>query len=95
MWYVDIKPVKSAGYAGQVATPGAADQGTSSSFQGLDGSALLADICRRCDVILARVSERGWQELDDQYTDECIGLPSEWKWIMQRMAMAGQVVHDL
>ena len=58
-------------------------------------AALLEDICRRCEGLLTSVSERGWQDLDDQYIDLCIVLPSEWRGIMRRMAMAGQTVHDL
>ena len=44
---------------------------------------------------MTSVSEHGWQDLDDQYIELCIRLPSEWKSVMRRMAMAGQTVHDL
>lgn len=95
MWYADIAPVKPAGYAGRAAALGATNQGTTLSRQGREDSALLTNLHCRCDVLLTGVSERRWHELDDQYTDECIGLPSVWRGIMRRMAMVGQAVHDL
>ena len=56
---------------------------------------LVEDIRLRCEGLLIGVSERGWQDLDDQYIELCILLPSEWRGIMRRMAMAGQAVRDL
>ena len=56
---------------------------------------LLEEIRHRCEGLLTDVLERGWQDLDDQYIELCIGLPSEWRGIMQRMVMAGQTVHDI
>ena len=58
-------------------------------------AALVEDIRRRCEGLLTGVSERGWQDLDDQYIELCIGLPLDWRGIMRCMAMAGQTVHDL
>ena len=58
-------------------------------------AALLEEIHRRCEGLLTGVSEWGWQDLDDQYIELCIGLPLEWRCIMRRMAMAGQTVRDL
>ena len=75
MWYADIALVKLTGYAGRIAVPRAIDQGTSSSHQGPDESALLIDIRHRCDVLLTKVFECGWHELDDKYIDECTCLP--------------------
>ena len=63
--------------------------------QNEDMTSLLEDICRRCEGLLTGVSEHGWQDLDHQYIELCIGLPSEWRGIMRRMAMAGQIVCDL
>ena len=63
--------------------------------QNEDAVALLEDIRHRCERLLTSVSEHGWQDLDDQYMDPCIGLPSEWRGVMQHMVMAGQVMHDL
>ena len=60
-----------------------------------DVAALLEDIRRRCERLLTGVSERGWQDLDDQYIEPCIGLPSEWRGVMWRMEMAGQGMRDL
>ena len=60
-----------------------------------DAAALLEDIRRRCERLLTVVSERGWQDLDDQYIEPCIGLPSEWRGVMRHMAMAGQGIRDL
>ena len=63
--------------------------------QNEDMVTLLEDIRRRCEGFLTIVSERGWQDLDDQYIELCIGLPSEWRGVMRCMVMAGQTVHDL
>ena len=56
-------------------------------------AALLEDIRCRCEGLLTGVSECGWQDLDDQYIELCIGLPSEWQGIMQ--CMAEQTVCDI
>ena len=56
--------------------------------QNEDATTLLEDIHRRCERLLTGVSERGWQDLDYEYIEPCIGLPSEWRGVMQRMAMA-------
>ena len=56
---------------------------------------LLEDIHHRCEGMLTDVSEWGWQDLNNQYIELCIGLPSEWRGVMRRMAMAGQTVRDL
>ena len=58
-------------------------------------TALVEDLRHRCEGLLTGVSERGWQDLDDRYIELCIGLPSEWRGIIQCMAMAGQTVRDL
>ena len=58
-------------------------------------AALLEDIHRRCERLLTGVSERGWQDLEDQYIEPSIGLPSEWRGVMRCMAMAGQEIRDL
>ena len=55
----------------------------------------LEDIHHRCEGLLTGVSEHGWQDLDDQYIELCIGLPSEWRGIMRHMERSGQTVHDL
>ena len=94
-WNVDITPVKPAGYMGRPATAGATGASGSRTIQNEDMAALLEDICRRCEGLLTSVSERGWQDLENQYIELCIGLPSEWRGIMRRMAMAGQTVRDL
>ena len=94
-WYADIAPVKLAGYMGRPVASGAASLSGSRAMHNEDAAALLEDICRRCERLLTGVLERGWQDLDDQYVEPCIGLPSEWRGVMRRMAMAGQVVHDL
>ena len=57
--------------------------------------ALLEENYHRCERLLTGVSERDWQDLKDQYIEPCIGLPSEWRGVMRRMAMAGQGTHDL
>ena len=50
----------------------------SRTAQNKDMTTLLEDIHRRCEGLLTGVSERGWKDLDDQYIELCIGLPSEW-----------------
>ena len=94
-WYADIAPVKPAGYMGRPAASEATGPSGSRAAQNEDAAALLEDIRRRCEQLLTRVSERGWQDLDDQYIEPCIGLPSEWRGVMQRMAMDGQGICDL
>ena len=94
-WYADIAPVKPAGYMVQPAAAGAAGPSGSRAAQNEDAAALLEDIRRRCERLLTGVSERGWQDLDDQYIEPCIGLPSEWRGVLRRMAMAGQGIRDL
>ena len=76
-WYADIAPVKPAGYMGRPAASGAAGPSGSRAAHTEDAAALLEDILRRCERLLTGVSERGWQDLDDQYVEPCIGLPSE------------------
>ena len=88
-WYADIAPVKPAGYMGRPAASGAAGPSGSRAARNEDAAALLEDIHCRCETLLTGVSERGWQDLDDQYIEACIGLPSEWRGVMRRMAMAG------
>ena len=94
-WYADIAPVKPAGYMGRPAASGAARLSGSRAACNEDAAALLEDICRRCERLLTGVSECGWQDLDDQYVEPCIGLPSEWRVVMRCMAMAGQEIRDL
>ena len=94
-WNADIAPVKPTGYMGRPTVAGATGASGSRTAQNKDMAALLEDIRRRCEGLLTGVSERGWQDLDDQYIELCIGIPSEWRGIMRRMAMAGQTVHDL
>ena len=94
-WYADIAPVKPAGYMGRPAASGATGPSGSRAAQNEDAPALLEDIRRRCEQLLTGVSERGWQDLEDQYIEPCVGLPSEWRGIMRRMAMAGQAMRDL
>ena len=94
-WYADIAPVKPAGYMGCPAASGAAGSSGSRAVCNEDAATLLEDIRRRCERLLTRVSERRWQDLDDQYVEPCIGLPSEWRGVMRRMAMAGQGICDL
>ena len=76
-WYADIAPVKSVGYMGHPAASGAAGSSGSRAARNEDAATLLEDIRRRCETLLTGVSERGWQDLDDQYVEACIGLPSE------------------
>ena len=80
---------------GRPAASGAVGPSGSRAVRNEDAAALLEDICRRCERLLTRVSESGWQDLDDQYVEACIGLPSEWRGVMQCMAMAGQGIRDL
>ena len=80
---------------GRPAASGATGPSGSRAAQNEDAATLLEDIRRRCEQLLTRVSERGWQDLDDQYIEPCVGLPSEWRGIMRRMAMAGQAMRDL
>ena len=94
-WYADIAPVKPARYMGRPAASGAAGPSGLRAARNEDAAALLEDIRRRCKTFLTGVSERGWQDLDDQYVEACIGLPSEWRGVMRRMAMAGQGIRDL
>ena len=95
VWDADIAPVKPAGYMGRPAAAGATGASGSSTGQNEEMAALVEDIHRRCEGLLTGVSERGRQDLDDQYIELCIGLPSEWRGIMRRMAMADQTVQDL
>ena len=94
-WYADIAPVKPARYMGRPAASGVAGLSGSRAVHNEDAAALLEDIHRRCERLLTGVSERGWQDLDDQYVEACIGLPSEWRGVMWRMAMAGQGIRYL
>ena len=80
---------------GRPVASGATGPSGSRTAQNEDAAALLEDIRRRCERLLTGVSERGWQDLDDQYVEQCIGLPSEWWGVMRRMAMAGQGIRDL
>ena len=94
-WYADIAPVKAARYMGRPAASGATGPSGSRPAQNEDAAALLEDIRRRCERLLTGVLERGWQDLDDQYIEPCIGLPSEWRGVMRCMAMVGQGIRDL
>ena len=94
-WYVDIAPVKPARYMGRPAASRAAGPSGSRAARNDDAAALLEDIDRRCERLLTGVSEHGWQDLDDQYIEPCIGLPSEWRGVMRCMAMVGQGIRDL
>ena len=67
----------------------------SRAAQNEDAAAQLEDIRCRCEWLLTRVSERGWQDLDDQFIESCVGVPTEWRGVMRRMAMAGQAMCDL
>ena len=78
LWNVDIAPVKPAGYMGRSAAAGATSASGSRKTQNEEMAALVEDIHRRCEGLLTGVSEHGWQDLDDQYIELCIGLPSEW-----------------
>ena len=88
-WYADIAPVKPARYRGRPVASGATGPSGSIVAHNEDAAALLEDICHRCERLRTGVSERGWKDLDDQYIEPCIGLPSEWRGVMQRMVMAG------
>jgi len=57
---------------------GVADQKTSSSCQGPEDSELLVNLHGRCELLLTRISQSGWHELDNRYIDKCTSLPSEW-----------------
>ena len=94
-WYADIAPVKPVGYMGRSTASGATGSSGSRAACNEDAATLLEDICHRCERLLTRVSEHGWQDLDDQYVEACIGLPSEWRGVMRRMAMASQGIRDL
>ena len=94
-WYADIAPVEPAGYMGRPTVVRATIPSGSRAAHNEDATALLEDIRRRCETLLTGVSERRWQDLDDQYVEACIGLPSEWRGVMPRMAMAGQGIRDL
>ena len=80
---------------GRPAASGAAAPSGSRAAHNEDAATLLEDNHCRCERLLIGVSERGWQDLDDQYIEPCIGLPSEWRGVMRRMAMAGQGIRDL
>ena len=73
---------------GRLAVSAAIGPSGSRAPQNEDAAALLEEIHHRCERLLTSVSERGWQDLDDQYIEPCIGLPSEWRGVMRRMAMA-------
>ena len=77
-WNADIAPVKPTGYMGRPVAARATGASGSRTGQNEDMAALLEDIRRRCKGLLTGVSERGWQDLDDQYIELSIGLPSEW-----------------
>ena len=57
---------------------GVADQGGATSQQRSGSDALLEDLRRRFDVLLTEVTEHEWRKLKFWYTNECMGLPSEW-----------------
>ena len=80
---------------GRPAAFGAAGPSGSRATHNEDAAALLEDIRRRCERLLTGVSERRLQDLDNQYIELCIGLPSEWRGVMRCMAMAGQGIRDL
>ena len=94
-WYEDIAPVKLARYMGRLGAFGATGLSGSRAAHNEDVAALLEDIRRRCERLLTGVSERGWQELDNQFIEPCVGLPSEWRGVMRCMAMVGQAMRDL
>ena len=76
-WYADIAPVKPARYMGRPIVSGTARPSGPRAQQNEDAAALLEDICHRFEKLLTGVSKHGWQDLDDQYIEPCIGLPSE------------------
>ena len=80
---------------GRPTVSGAVGSSGSRAEQNEDATALLEDIRHRCESLLTSVSERDWQAFYDQYTEPCIGLPSEWRGVMRRMAMVGQGMRDL
>ena len=80
---------------GRPAASGAVGSSGARAQHNEDATALLEDICHRCERLLTGVSECGWQDLDDQYIEPCIGLPSKWRGVMRCMAMAGQGMCDL
>ena len=80
---------------GRPAAFGATGPSGSRAVRNEDAATLLEDIRRRCERLLTRFSEREWQDLDDQYVEACIGLPSEWRGVMRCMAMASQGIRDL
>ena len=80
---------------GRPVVSGAAGSSGSRAQQTEDAAALLEDIRHRCERLLTSVLEHGWKNLDDQYIEPYIGLPSEWRRVMRRMAMARQSVRDL
>ena len=94
-WYADIASVKPAGCMGRPAAFGATGPSGSRAVHNEDAATLLEDIRRRCETLLTGVSKHGWQDLDDQYVEACIGVPSEWRGVMRRMAIAGQGIRDL
>ena len=73
---------------GRLVVSGIAGPSASRAPKNEDATTLLEDIHLRCERLLAGVSERGYQYLDDQYIEPCIGLPSEWRGVMRRMVMA-------
>ena len=94
-WYADIAPVKPVGYMGRPAASGATGPSGSRAAQNEDAAAQLEDIQCRCERLLTGVSEHGWQDLDDQFIEPCVGVPSEWRGVMRRMAIVGQAMRDL
>ena len=94
-WYVDTAPVKPARYMGRPTVSGATGSSGSRVQQNEGATALLEDICHRCEMIFTNVLECGWKDLDDQYIEPCIGLPSEWRGVMRCMEMARQGMCDL
>ena len=74
---------------GWPAVSGAAGPSGPRAVKNEDAAALLEDVCRRCETLLTGVLKCGWQDLDDQYIESCIGLPSEWRGVMRCMAMSG------
>ena len=84
-----------AGYMGRLAVSGTTGSSGSRPQHNEDATALLEDIRHRCKRLLTGVLESGWQDLYDQYIEPCIGLPSKWRGVMRRMAMAVQGMCDL
>ena len=77
-WNADIAPVKPTLYMGRPAAAGATGASGSRTVQNEEMAVLLEDIRLRCEGLLTSVTEWGWQDLDDQYIELCIGLPLEW-----------------